>query len=1084
MEQGIEFIIAILGIIKAGGAYLPVDPEYPEERIHYILENSNSPILITSPEATHKASAFGGEVMILEPGHVFEGDAGNLEKSGKPDDLVYIIYTSGSTGKPKGVMITHRGLVNYITWSQKVYLEGESIDFPLYSSISFDLTVTSIFTPLTSGNTIVVYAGGDKSTLIKRLVEENKVGIVKLTPTHLGMLDNIDCSQSRIRRFIVGGEELRTVVANKIFSRFNHNVMIFNEYGPTETVVGCMIHLFDPGKDTRPAVPIGIPGDNVRIYLLDKYLMPVPMGVTGEMYISGDGVARGYLNRPDITAERFLSDPFCHGQRMYKTGDLAKFLPDGVIEFLGRVDFQVKIRGYRIELGEIESKLLKHPGLKDVVVLPQQDENGTSYLRAYYVSDSKIPVNELKTFLAEYLPDYMIPSYFIPLDIIPLTPNGKVDRNKLPKSGDSVYTGVEFVEPRTETEQIIRDTFVIVLHISRVGINDNFFDLGGNSLRAVALVAELQKYFEVTMNDVFLFQTVALLARNVKAAKDHILTRLKEIRETIPAMLSSMEEAMNDREVKNTLAAYETRNKTYKAADLSLKRDYKHILLTGATGFLGVYLLRDLLTSTETTVFLPVRAGNEQDATEKLRKKTDYYFGKQFYHNYRERIRMLPGNLSSEFFGLPQALYDELSGEIDCIIHSAALVKHYGHYEEFYNSNVKSVENLIAFAGTGRKKDFHQISTVSVGMGTVSGKKINLFTEYDLDLGQKSDLYYLVTKLEAEKKLNEARSNGLMVNIYRIGNITFDSRTGRSQENITDNAFFHVVRSFVTLGFIPDKMDEVEFSFVDRVSKAILHLYNCESLQNENFHIKNSQVLKQSEILTSPELGLRTYKVRFNQFIDRLIENYPVEEFRPFIEAILLHYGWLEESPTGEEPTVFRPLSDKTDYILKLTGFRWPVLKVARMNRMIIEALRERIGYLKAFPLFSSLNEVELEQLAKLAIQQHYTNDTEILWEGEANPYFFIIARGNVEISRHSKSGWLGTVMVAGKGDFLGSDQLFQEKRSSNSAEAILGDVHVFAYRIEDIKQLILESPGLGASLIRILAERVNRLTDLFVNFG
>ncbi|MEI7725470.1 MAG: amino acid adenylation domain-containing protein [Bacteroidota bacterium] len=1084
MEQSIEFIIAILGIIKAGSAYLPIDPEYPEERIAYILENSNSPILIVSPEAVQKATAFQGEIMVLEHGHTFEGDTKNLEKTGKPDDLVYIIYTSGSTGKPKGVMITHQGLVNYITWAKKVYLEGESIDFPLYSSISFDLTVTSIFTPLASGNSIVVYAGGDKSTLIKRLVEENKVGLVKLTPTHLGMLDNIDCSHSNIRRFIVGGEELRTVVANKILSKFNHHVKIFNEYGPTETVVGCMIHQFDPEKDTRPAVPIGIPGDNVSIYILDKYLNNVPMGASGEMYIAGDGVARGYLNRPDITAERFLPDPFIPGQRMYKTGDLAKFLPEGVIEFLGRVDFQVKIRGYRIELGEIESKLSKHPGLKDVVVLPQQDENGIAYLCAYFVSDEKIPVNELKTFLAEYLPDYMIPSYFIPMEIIPLTPNGKVDRNKLPKSGDTVYTGVEFIEPRTESELIIRDTFIKVLHVTHVGVNDNFFDLGGNSIRAVALVAELQKYFEVTMNDVFLYQTVALMAKNVKSAKDHILTRLKEIKETIPAMISSPETEINEQEMQKALRNYETRYKTFETADFSQKRNYQHIMLTGATGFLGVYLLRDLLTSTIGLIYVPVRAGNEKDATEKLSRKIEYYFGTQFYTRYHERIQVLPGDLSTDFLGLSKETYSRLAGKIDCIIHSAALVKHYGHYEEFYNSNVKSVENLIDFALTGRKKDFHQISTVSVGMGSISGKKINLFTEDDLDVGQRSDLHYLVTKLEAEKKLNDARSNGLMVNIYRIGNVTFDSHTGRSQENIADNAFFHIVRSFVTLGFIPDKMDEVEFSFVDQVSKAILHLYNCKLLQNENFHIKNSQIVKLSEALTSSELGLRTYKVRFSQFIDRLIENYPVEEFRPFIEAILLHFGWLEETPAGEEPTVFKALSNKTDYILKLTGFHWPPLRVSSLNLMIIQALKERFEYLKEFPLFTSLNEAEIQKLAKLAIQQHYTIDSEILWEGEANPYFFIITRGNVEISRHSKSGWLGTVMVAGKGDFLGSDQLYQEKRSSNTVEAILGDVHVFAYRIEDIKELIQESPNLSASLIRILAERVNRLTDLFVNLG
>ena len=334
MEQSIEFIIAVLGIIKAGGAYLPIDPEYPEERVSFILENSSAAILVTSGTGRNEAPAFTGERILLGKDFPFEGDGGNPEKMNQPDDLVYIIYTSGSTGKPKGVMITHRGLVNYITWAEKVYLEGEKLDFPLYSSVAFDLTVTSIFTPLVSGNRIHVYSGGDKTTLVERLVKDNKTGIVKLTPSHLSVIENLDCSASVIRKFIVGGEELRSQAALRTCAKFPHGIRVFNEYGPTETVVGCMIHRFDPEKDIRPSVPIGVPGDNVRIYLLDKYLKPVPRGVVGELYISGDGVALGYRNRPEITAERFLDDPFSPGKKMYRSGDLAKFLDNGEIEFL------------------------------------------------------------------------------------------------------------------------------------------------------------------------------------------------------------------------------------------------------------------------------------------------------------------------------------------------------------------------------------------------------------------------------------------------------------------------------------------------------------------------------------------------------------------------------------------------------------------------------------------------------------------------------------------------------------------------------------------------------------------------------
>ncbi|HRY31959.1 MAG TPA: amino acid adenylation domain-containing protein [Bacteroidales bacterium] len=1084
MEQSIEFITVIMGVIRAGAAYLPIDPEYPEDRIQYILENSASPLLVCTAEAKQKAGSFQGNVLLVDKGHPFEGNGERPGKMNRPEDLVYIIYTSGSTGKPKGVMITHKGLVNYICWAEKVYLEGEAMDFPLYSSISFDLTVTSIFTPLVSGNSIVVYAGGDKSTLIKRLVEDKRTDIVKLTPTHLAMIENLDCSGSRLRKFIVGGEELRTVAARKIMSKFPYDVKIFNEYGPTETVVGCMIHSFDPARDTRPAVPIGVPADNAHIYLLDKYLMPVPPGVAGEMYIAGDGVARGYINRPDITAERFLPDPFFPETRMYKTGDLAKFLADGTIEFLGRVDFQVKIRGFRIELGEIESKLSKHPDLKDAVVLPQQDENGQHYLCAYVVSGRQIPVGELKSFLSEDLPDYMIPSYFIPLEVIPLTPNGKVDRNKLPKTGDTVFTGVAYIEPRNETETLIRDIFTKILKVSHIGINDNFFDLGGNSLRAVALVAELQKHFEITVNDVFQYQTVAMLAKNARKSGNLILTRLQEIRDHLDDMPDPEILAKEDISFVKEMTGYRASIDPYKSVDYEQKRVYRTILLTGATGFLGAYLLREVLSIPGTEVLLPVRAGSDQEAWDRLQAKTAWYFGQDFLSLNSDRIRVIPADLAEAQLGMKADTYRELLEKTDCILHPAALVKHYGHYSDFYNNNVRSVENLIAFALSGKQKDFHHISTISVGMGQLENRNYHIFTEDKLDEGQKSELYYLTTKLQAEKILHEARKNGLMANIYRVGNITFDAETGTSQENINDNAFFHIFRAFLTLGFIPDKMDSVEFSFVDKLGEAIIRLMHCASLRNETFHLRNTELLRQSEFLTKEELGLRALKVRFRQFIDRLVENYQVPEFRPHIEALILHFGWMEDLPAGSLPCLYLPMGERTDYVLSRLGFAWPRLQTAMLGKFISQALAERTQTLKTMNLFAGLSGEELERIARLAVQRNVEEDSGIVWEGERDDYFYVFSRGSVELSRHSRAGWAGTVMVAGRGDFIGADRLFNDRESNETAEAILGDVHLFAFRLADMKDLVSASPTLGANLVKILAERVSRLSDLFVNLA
>jgi len=354
--------------------------KYPDERISYIIENSEAKILISDHRFKGRIK-FDGEFVDVNDDKYYDSDSSNPEIVNSPQDLIYLIYTSGSTGRPKGVMLTNQGLNNYITWAKKVYLKGEDLGFPLYSSISFDLTETSVFTPLLSGNRMIIYKGEDKNMLIENIIKDNKIGVLKLTPTHLKILDTIDISKSKLRRLIVGGEDLKRDIAEKVYAQFNGNIEILNEYGPTETVIGCMIHKFNPETDKRASVPIGVPGDNVRLYILDSDLKLVPRGVVGELYIAGDGLARGYKNLPEITAERFIPDPFHEGERMYKSGDLTRFLPEGVMEFIGRIDYQVKIRGYRIEMGEIEEQLSKYEKVYDQVVVDREVPfwSGTEY---------------------------------------------------------------------------------------------------------------------------------------------------------------------------------------------------------------------------------------------------------------------------------------------------------------------------------------------------------------------------------------------------------------------------------------------------------------------------------------------------------------------------------------------------------------------------------------------------------------------------------------------------------------------------------------------------------------------------------
>jgi amino acid adenylation domain-containing protein len=539
-KRSIRMLVGIFGILKAGGAYLPIEPDTPETRVSYMLADSNAGILVSESGVKSKGNEGIEVVNPAEAGAEFPTPLTPLNHFTHPAQLCYVIYTSGTTGKPKGVLINHQSAVNYVWWAIKQYVRDQEVNFPLYTSLSFDLTVTSIFTPLLSGNTVVIYEGERKESLIGDIIEENRVEVVKLTPSHLklileqpagGILSPGGKIKSAVRRFIVGGESLETKLAGEIAGRFKDGPVIYNEYGPTEAAVGCMIHAFSPGEDIRQSVSIGVAADNVQIYLLGRNTNPVPPGVPGEIYISGAGVARGYLNRPGLTAERFVKNPFIPGKRMYRTGDLARYLAGWNIEFLGRIDHQVKIRGYRIEPGEIENHLLAHERIKDALVVVKEVK-GDRYLCAYIVPDSTyspqplnpedfVPEVQLRDYLSGALPDYMIPSFFIPLEKIPLTSHGKVDRGALP---DPVFRGSEtYVPPRNKVEEKLAEIWAEVLGIEKetVGINANFFQLGGHSLKATVLAARIHKEFNtrISLTEIFNKPTIRELAGALTTAE-------------------------------------------------------------------------------------------------------------------------------------------------------------------------------------------------------------------------------------------------------------------------------------------------------------------------------------------------------------------------------------------------------------------------------------------------------------------------------------------------------------------------------------------------------------------------------------
>ncbi|QPQ29248.1 amino acid adenylation domain-containing protein [Lysinibacillus sp. JNUCC 51] len=483
-----ELVIGILATLKVGAAYVPIDPKYPLERIEYMLQDSDAKVLYTNIEI--EGLSYNQELIMADDTSIENEDTNYVSKAA-PEDIAYIIYTSGSTGKPKGVMIEHRGLMNYIWWAGKAYLKDEKEVFALYSSITFDLTITSIFTPLLSGQLIAIYEDKGEEFILYKVLEDKKATVIKVTPAHLTLIKDQPNHSSSVKRFIVGGENLPVKLAKEAFDSFGGKVEIYNEYGPTETVVGCMIYQYRPEYDLGYSVPIGKPADNVEIYLFDKNLQLVTPGIVGELYIAGDGVARGYLNKEELTKNVFihLNNERFQNKRMYKTGDLGKMLPDGNIEYIGRADNQVKLRGFRIELGEIESAIRDIDFVKEGIVQVKKDFNGQDAICAYIVSDNDFSEHAIKQQLFKKLPACMVPSYYVNIEQVPLTSNGKVDYKQLP--GILVHP-VEFISSRNETERQFIQILEGVMGKGNLSMNSNFFQIGGDSIKAIQIVSKLK----------------------------------------------------------------------------------------------------------------------------------------------------------------------------------------------------------------------------------------------------------------------------------------------------------------------------------------------------------------------------------------------------------------------------------------------------------------------------------------------------------------------------------------------------------------------------------------------------------------
>jgi len=549
MERSLEMVVALFGILKSGAAYLPLDPTYPQARLQHMLEEAGVRVVLAQQRWLDNIPSYGGDVVCLDTqwaermGHLSTDNLGDYPSV---DNLAYTIFTSGSTGKPKAAMNAHRGIVNRLQWMQEAYQLTAADRVLQKTPFTFDVSVWEFFWPLLNGARLVVarLGGHQDAAYLVKLIREQQITTVHFVPSMLQFFveqQGVESCRS-LRQVICSGEALRYELQERFFSRLN--AKLHNLYGPTEAAVDVTYWECDRVSDD-PIVPIGRPIANLQMYVLDREMQPVPLGVAGELYIGGVGVGRGYLNRADLTGERFVPNPFSAdaGARLYRTGDLGRYLFDGTIEFLGRVDYQVKIRGNRIELGEIEAALIEHEEITDTVVVSREDEPGAQRLVAYVVPrNGHAPsVTELRQHLQQRVPDYMVPSAFVALESLPLTSSGKVDRRSLPRpDGMRPDLDMAFVAPTDPIEETLASIWREVLGLERVGIYDDFFVSGGHSLLAAQVISRIQREFgvDLALRDFFSAPNISSLAERITevalaAADDEKLDAMLDALENI-----------------------------------------------------------------------------------------------------------------------------------------------------------------------------------------------------------------------------------------------------------------------------------------------------------------------------------------------------------------------------------------------------------------------------------------------------------------------------------------------------------------------------------------------------------------------
>lgn len=899
-----EMIIGLLAILKVGACYLPIDPEYPTDRINYILQDSNAKTLLVHTSTLNTLSDNTLlKINIDLNANIYENDnKHNLKKHISPNSLIYMIYTSGSTGNPKGVMITHKNINNFIISEKNLIDFSPNKVMVSVTTICFDIFALEIWCSLCSGMKVVLASDLEQLSpnLLRDLCLKHNVSMIQTTPSRFSALltasDNLDFLEN-LTDIMVGGEPFPKLLLEKFqkYSRAN----IFNMYGPTETTVWSTI------KDLTNAsnITIGKPIGNTTCYILDKNKNLLPIGVQGELYIGGDGVTNGYWNRDELTSEKFIKSPFNKNEIIYNTNDLAYFNRSGEIIHLGRTDFQVKIRGYRIELEEIQNKLLSFEGITDCVVISKDNK----FLVCYYVADKKYSSSTLSSYLLESLPNYMIPAYFMKIDSIPLTPNGKLNRHLLP---DIQIEEKEIVTAITDTEKKISEVLSTILDISDLDINTPFLNLGLDSLGIIKAQTMLLKYnLILTTQDFYKYSTIKKLAKRI----DSNIYNYQEQDINIPNTFKHQPD-----EILSKLSLIDKNEDSF-----------NNVFLTGANGFVGIHILKELLTTTNNIIYCLVRGNDSTHSFERLKKAYNFYFNVDISKYLNNRIYIVSGKIDAPNFGIDIPTFNNYINNFSTIIHTAAIVKHYGSFEDFEKTNMDGTKNVVEFAYAYKKRLIH-ISSISVS-GNYLVRQDNRdieFSENSLYIGQHyTDNVYVNSKLEAEKIVLSYMEKGLTAQIHRIGILSGRYTDGIFQEKISENAFYNRIKSMVSLASISEDMLEqsIEFTPVDSCAKAIVTLGKNSICNNKVFHLYNHNLMKVSnlvQLFKNIDINVNILsKKEFNDFLYEASLNSDNSNLNPIINDISLDSSQL--LGLNYDFTV-NILSDYTQKYLHLLGFDWP----------------------------------------------------------------------------------------------------------------------------------------------------------------